>query len=76
MHEEGKQPQYMQEREYKKLFGLEIYLTPVFVISSITIVAFIVGTLIFINLQERNLQKRVVEQVQKHFRNVIFRKVS
>ena len=65
MHEEGKQPQYMQEREYKKLFGLEIYLTPVFVISSITIVAFIVGTLIFINLQERDLQKRVVEKVQE-----------
>ena len=47
MHEEGKQPQYMQEREYKKLFGLEIYLTPVFVISSITIIIFIVGSLIF-----------------------------
>jgi len=47
MHEEGKQPQYMQEREYKKLFGLEIYLTPVFVISSITIIVFIVGSLIF-----------------------------
>ncbi len=47
MHEEGKQPQYMQEREYKKLFGLEIYLTPVFVISSIAIVAFIIGSLVF-----------------------------
>ena len=47
MHEEGKQPQYMQEREYKKLFGLEIYLTPVFIISSIAIVVFIVGSLIF-----------------------------
>ena len=47
MHEEGKQPQYMQEREYKKLFGLEIYLTPVFVISGIAIVAFIIGSLIF-----------------------------
>ena len=47
MHEEGKQPQYMQEREHKKLFGLEIYLTPVFVISSIAIVAFIIGSLIF-----------------------------
>ena len=47
MHEEGKQPQYMQEREYKKLFGLEIYLTPVFVISSIAIVVFIIGSLIF-----------------------------
>ncbi|MDE0325129.1 MAG: BCCT family transporter [Candidatus Poribacteria bacterium] len=47
MREEGQQPQYMQEREYKKLFGLEIYLTPVFVISSIAIVVFIVGSLIF-----------------------------
>ena len=47
MHEEGKQPQYMQEREYKKLFGLEIYLTPVFVISSIAIIVFIIGSLIF-----------------------------
>ena len=50
MHEEGKQPQHMQEREYRKLFGLEIYLTPVFVISSIAIVVFIIGSLIF---QER-----------------------
>lgn len=69
MNEEGKQPQQMphqiDEGKYKKLFGLEIYLTPVFVISSITIVAFIVGTLIFVNLQEHNLQKRVVEKVQE-----------
>lgn len=47
MHEEGQQPQHMQEREYKKLFGLEIYLTPVFVISGIAIIVFIVGSLIF-----------------------------
>ena len=47
MHEEGKQPQYMQEREYKKLFGLDIYLTPVFIISSVAIIIFIVGSLIF-----------------------------
>ena len=47
MHEEGKQPQYMQDKEHKKLFGLEIYLTPVFIISSIAIVAFIIGSLIF-----------------------------
>ncbi|RKU21916.1 BCCT transporter [Candidatus Poribacteria bacterium] len=47
MHEEGKQPQHMREREYRKLFGLEIYLTPVFVISSIAIVVFIIGSLIF-----------------------------
>ncbi len=51
MNEEGKQPQQMphqiDEGRYKKLFGLEIYLTPVFVISSITIIAFIIGSLIF-----------------------------
>ena len=47
MREEGKQPQYMEEREYRKLFGLEIYLTPVFVISSIAILAFVVGALVF-----------------------------
>ena len=47
MHEEGKQPQYMEERKYRKLFGLEIYLTPVFVISSIAIIAFIIGSLVF-----------------------------
>ena len=47
MHEEGKQPQHMREREYRKLFGLDIYLTPVFVISSIAIIIFIVGSLIF-----------------------------
>ena len=41
-------PSYMPpEKAYRKLLGLEIYLTPVFVISSITIVTFVVGTLIF-----------------------------
>ena len=47
MHEDEKQPQYMEERTYRKLFGLEIYLTPVFVISSITIIAFIIASLVF-----------------------------
>ncbi len=47
MREEGKQPQHMEEREYRKLFGLDIYLTPVFVISSIAILAFVVGSLVF-----------------------------
>ena len=47
MREEGQQPQHMREREYRKLFGLEIYLTPVFVISGISIIVFIVGSLIF-----------------------------
>ena len=47
MNEEGKQPQHIREREYRKLFGLDIYLTPVFVISSIAIVVFIIGSLIF-----------------------------
>ena len=35
------------EKAYRKLFGLEIYLTPVFVISSIAILVFVIGTLIF-----------------------------
>ena len=47
MREEGQQLQHMREREYRKLFGLEIYLTPVFVISGIAIIVFIVGSLIF-----------------------------
>ena len=51
MNEEGKQPQQMphqvDEGKYKKLFGLNIYLTPVFVISSIAIILFIAGSLIF-----------------------------
>ena len=47
MREEGKQPQHMEEREYRKLFGLDIYLTPVFVISSIAILAFVIGALVF-----------------------------
>ncbi|MCE2400808.1 BCCT family transporter [Candidatus Poribacteria bacterium] len=40
-------PHQIDESKYKKLFGLEIYLTPVFVISSITIIVFILGSLIF-----------------------------
>ena len=47
MNEEGKEPQHMREREYRKLFGLDIYLTPVFVVSSIAVVVFIIGSLIF-----------------------------
>ena len=51
MNEEGKQPEQMphqiDEGKYRKLFGLDIYLTPVFVISSITIIVFIAGSLIF-----------------------------
>lgn len=47
MNEEGKHPEHMKEREHKKLFGLEIYLTPVFVIASIAIVLFIIGALVF-----------------------------
>ncbi len=53
MHEEEKQtlqmPHQVDEGRYKKLFGLDIYLTPVFVISGITIILFIVGSLIFQN---------------------------
>ena len=51
MNEEGKQSHQIthqvDEGKYKKLFGLEIYLTPVFIMSSITIIAFVVGSLIF-----------------------------
>ena len=47
MREEGQQPQLPEDREYRKLFGLDIYLTPVFVISSIAIVVFIIGALVF-----------------------------
>ena len=47
MREEGQQPQLPDDKEYRKLFGLDIYLTPVFVISSIAIVVFIVGALVF-----------------------------
>ena len=47
MREEGQQPQRPDDKEYRKLFGLDIHLTPVFVISSIAIVIFIVGALVF-----------------------------
>ena len=47
MREEGNQPHLPEEREYRKLFGLDIYLTPVFVISSIAILIFVVGALVF-----------------------------
>ena len=47
MREEGKGPQLPEEKEYRKLFGLDIYLTPVFVIASIAIVIFVIGSLVF-----------------------------
>lgn len=51
MNEEIKQPEQMSHKfdagKYKKLFGLNIYLTPVFVISSIAILVFIIGSLVF-----------------------------
>ena len=47
MSEEGNQPHIPEEREYRKLFGLDIYLTPVFVISGIAILIFVVGALVF-----------------------------
>lgn len=34
-------------KTYRTLFGLEIYVTPVFVISSIAIVTFVIGSLVF-----------------------------
>ena len=47
MHETEKQLHHLDENRYRRLFGLEIYLTPVFVISSIAITVFIVGSLVF-----------------------------
>ena len=47
MREEGNQTQLPEDNGYKKLFGLDIYLTPVFVISAIAIVIFVVGALVF-----------------------------
>ena len=47
MYVEGKQPQLLDDTDYRKLFGLDIYMTPVFVISSISIVAFVIGTFAF-----------------------------
>ena len=47
MRQKGKQPQLPVDKEYRKLFGLEIYLTPVFVIASIAIVVFVAGALVF-----------------------------
>ena len=44
---EEDQVQPLDDEGHKKLFGLDIYLTPVFTISSITIVAFITGALVF-----------------------------
>ena len=44
---EGEQLQPLDNEGHKKLFGLDIYLTPVFTISSITIVAFVTGALVF-----------------------------
>ena len=37
----------LDDEGHKKLFGLDIYLTPVFTISSIIIVAFVTGALVF-----------------------------
>ena len=47
MREEEKQPQLPDDKAYQKLFGLDIYLTPVFVISSIAIALFVIGALVF-----------------------------
>jgi BCCT family betaine/carnitine transporter len=47
MSEEATSPQMPPEKAYRKFLGLEIYLTPVFVISSITIITFVIGTLVF-----------------------------
>ena len=47
MDEEAKQSQPPHDGEHRKLPGLNIHLTPVFAISSITIVVFVAGSLIF-----------------------------
>ena len=47
MSKEATVSQTPTEKTYQKLLGLEIYLTPVFVISSITIITFVLGTLVF-----------------------------
>ena len=44
---EGRRPRLPDGKEYRKLFGLDIYMTPVFVISGIAIVAFVTGALVF-----------------------------
>ncbi len=40
-------PHLPDDQEYRKLFGLDIHLTPVFVISAFAIVTFVVGSLVF-----------------------------
>ena len=47
MSKEPTSPQVPLEKGPRKFLGLEIYLTPVFVISSTTIVTLVVGTLVF-----------------------------
>ena len=47
MREEENQPYLPDDTTYRKLFGLDIYLTPVFVMSSIGIALFVVGALVF-----------------------------
>ena len=47
MREKVGPPQMPPGKTYRTLFGLEIYLTPVFMISSIAIVTFVIGTLVF-----------------------------
>ena len=47
MRSAGKQQQRTDIRHYRKLFGMDIHLTPVFVFSGIAIVVFVAGALIF-----------------------------
>ena len=46
-NQQQQMPHEIDENRFRKLFGLEIYLTPVFVLSSLAIVLFIAITLIF-----------------------------
>ena len=60
MHEDEKQSRLPDEEQYQKLFGLNILLTPVFVISSIAIVVFVLGFAYFSgNTPRRSLSIRV-----------------
>ncbi len=47
VNEEVEQLHPLDDEGHEKLFGLDIYLTPVFTISSITIVVFVTGALVF-----------------------------
>ena len=57
MSEDKKQSQLLDDGEYRKLFGLDIYLTPVFSISSIIIVVFVAGVTRLPRSRDGSVQK-------------------